>query len=84
MLELTIAGAGTGSFSHLTHEVRDAIAQADVICASRRFSHLIPEGKKFIELKSFAETFDMIERESGQVLILVSGDPGMPFSASPL
>ena len=77
MLELTIAGAGTGSFSHLTHEVRDAIAQADVICASRRFSHMIPEGKKFIELKSFAETFDTIERESGQVLILVSGDPGI-------
>lgn len=83
MLELTIAGAGTGSISQLTQQVRDAVAQADVICASRRFAGIVPGGKKFIELKSFAETFDVIAQESGQVLILVSGDPGV-YSLLPI
>ena len=77
MREIVIAGAGTGSFKHMTPEVREAVLRADSVCASERFRKLIPSSQKFIPLTNFAETFTKIERESGQVVILVSGDPGV-------
>ena len=80
MREIVIAGAGTGS---LTQEVRDAISRAECVCASQRFITLIPPGKRFIPLTNFAEAFAKIEREPGQVIILVSGDPGL-YSLLPL
>lgn len=80
MREIVIAGAGTGS---LTQEVRDAISRAECVCASQRFMTLIPPGKRFIPLTNFAEAFAKIEREPGQVIILVSGDPGL-YSLLPL
>ena len=80
MREIVIAGAGTGS---LTQEVRDAISRAECVCASQRFMTLIPTGKRFIPLTNFAEAFAKIEREPGQVIILVSGDPGL-YSLLPL
>ncbi len=83
MLEIVIAGAGTGDLAHMTPEVREAILRADVVCGSGRFRNLVPLTRKFIELANFAETFTKIERESGQVIILVSGDPGV-YSLLPL
>ena len=80
MREIVIAGAGTGS---LTQEVRDAISRAECGCASQRFITLIPPGKRFIPLTNFAEAFAEIDREPGQVIILVSGDPGL-YSLLPL
>ena len=77
MNELVIAGAGSGNPKHLTREVAEALGSADVVCASKRFMNLVPNHTKFIELKKFADTFAEIERESGQVLMLVSGDPGL-------
>ena len=80
MREIVIAGAGAGS---LTQEVRDAISRAGCVCASQRFMTLIPPGRRFIPLTNFAEAFAEIEREPGQVVILVSGDPGL-YSLLPL
>lgn len=83
MREIVIAGAGTGNLAHVTPEVRDAVLRADVVCGSGRFRKLVPPSQKFIPLTSFAETFTKLEHESGQVIILVSGDPGV-YSLLPL
>ncbi|MBQ7155095.1 MAG: precorrin-6y C5,15-methyltransferase (decarboxylating) subunit CbiE [Synergistaceae bacterium] len=80
MPEIIVAGAGTGS---LTPEVQEAVLSADAVCASERFKFLIPRAAKFIPLRKFAGTFHEIDRESGIVVILVSGDPGL-FSLLPL
>lgn len=80
MREIIVAGAGTGE---LTPEVMNAVKNADAVCASRRFMSVIPEGKKFIDIKNFSDAFAKIEKESGQVVILVSGDPGI-YSLLPL
>ncbi len=76
MREITIAGAGT---SHPTPEVMNALKNSDVIFASPRFMHLIPAGKKIIDIKNYSQ----FENESGRILFLVSGDPGI-FSLLPL
>ena len=78
-----IAGAGTGNFAHMTPEVSEAVLRADAVCSSERFKKLIPSSQKFIPLTNFAEAFRRIESESGQVVILVSGDPGV-YSLLPL
>ena len=80
MPEIIIAGAGLGS---LTPEVREAVSRAEVVCCSSRFLKLIPDGKRVIDLKNFAQAFSGIAQESGQVVILVSGDPGL-YSLLPL
>ena len=80
MPEIIVAGAGTGS---VTSEVTSAIARAEAVCASERFLHLVPPGKKFIPLKKIDAAFAEIERVSGLVVILVSGDPGL-FSLLPM
>lgn len=76
MSEIIVAGAGTGSFAHLTPEVREAVLRADAVCCSERFRKFIPSSKKFIPLTNFSEAFTKIEQESGKIVILVSGDPG--------
>ena len=73
---IVVAGAGTGS---LTHEVRKAMCEADTVFADRRFDALIPAGKNIIDIKNYAE----IESLDGNILILVSGDPGI-FSLLPI
>ena len=83
MHEIIIAGAGTGNFLHLTREVISAINYCDVIFASERFKKLIPDNKKFVPFKKFDDLFSNIEKESGQVLILLSGDTGI-YSLLPL
>ena len=80
MREIIIAGAGTGS---ITPEVQEALLRADVICASERFTSLIPEGRRYIPLKHIDESLTQIAHESGRVMILVSGDPGL-YSLLPL
>ena len=75
---ITIAGAGTGSESHLTPEVKDAINDSDVIFASSRFANLIPSHKTFHALTNFSQAFELIaSMRDSKVLILVSGDPGI-------
>ena len=83
MLEITVAGVGTGSEKYLIPEVIDAIKNADLIFASSRFQNLIPYGRKFFEIKNFDSAFNKIKTENKNALILVSGDPGL-FSALPL
>ena len=83
MLEIVIAGAGTGNFAHLTPEVQNVIKNADVVCGSERFKNFISPSQKFIPLKNFAEAFTKIEHESGKIVILVSGDPGV-YSLLPI
>ena len=83
MPEIIVAGAGTGAGESLTPEVREALSQADAVCASQRFKPLIPPHKKFIPLKNFADTFRQIDSDNGKVVILVSGDPGL-FSLLPI
>ena len=80
MTEIIVAGAGTGS---LTPEVQEAVSNADAVCCSSRFAHLVPHGRKYIPLANFSEAFDEIAHESGRVVILVSGDPGV-YSLLPL
>ncbi|MBQ9419562.1 MAG: precorrin-6Y C5,15-methyltransferase (decarboxylating) subunit CbiT [Synergistaceae bacterium] len=82
MNNITIAGAGSGSFAHLTHEVKNAIEEAEIIAASPRFANLIPAGKNFIALGNFHETFDKL-RGGEKILILTSGDPCL-YSVMPL
>lgn len=77
MREIIIAGAGTGSDLHLTQEFQEALKKADVIFSHSRFINLIPESKKFFELKNFGEAFNIISHESGKILLIVSGDPGI-------
>ena len=72
MSEIVVAGAGTGDF---THEVLDALNEADVVAASSRFRKLIPADKRIIDLKDFNEAFNQLENEQGNKLILLSGDP---------
>lgn len=72
MNEIIVAGAGTGE---LTHEVHEALSEADVVLSSSRFIKLIPEGKKIIPLKDFDSSFSQLEHEHGRKLILLSGDP---------
>ncbi len=81
--DITVAGAGSGSFLHLTPEVKDALENSEVIVASSRFLNLIPRNKKFIELKNFSDTFAKVKSEAGKILILVSGDAGL-YSLLPL
>ena len=83
MNEITIAGVGTGSTQHLTTEVKNAINEADVVVLSSRFLHLVPNDKKIIILEDFNETFKKIQNESGNILILVSGDACL-YSLLPL
>ena len=70
MREIVIAGAGLGD---VTSEVMNAIRDAEIVIASSRFADMIPADKKRIDIKNFAE----LENESGKILILVSGDPGV-------
>ena len=75
---ITIAGAGTGSESHLTPEVKEAINDSDVVFASSRFAELIPRHKTFHALTNFSKAFELIaSMRDSRVLILVSGDPGI-------
>ncbi|MBR1487141.1 MAG: precorrin-6y C5,15-methyltransferase (decarboxylating) subunit CbiE [Synergistaceae bacterium] len=83
MNEITIAGVGTGSQEHLTPEVKNAINNSDVVVLSSRFLHLIPSDKKIIILDNFNETLKKIQNETGNILILVSGDVGL-YSMLPL
>ena len=76
MREIVIAGAGLGEF---TSEVANAIRDSDVVIADSRFAGMIPPGKKIIPVKNFSQ----LENESGKILILVSGDPGV-FSLLPV
>ena len=76
MREIVIAGAGLGE---LTSEVADAIRDSDIVIADSRFEKIIPAGKKIIPVKNFSQ----LENESGKILILVSGDPGV-FSLLPI
>ena len=80
MREIIVAGAGTGT---LTPEVQDALSRAEAVCASERFAALVPSSAKFIPLKKFSEAFAEIDDTAGDVVILVSGDPGV-FSLLPL
>ena len=75
MSEIIIAGAGSGNESQLTHEVHEALMNSDVVLASSRFRKLIPPNKRIIDLKDFDETFNQLEHERGNKLILLSGDP---------
>lgn len=75
MIEIIIAGAGSGDESQLTHEVREALMNSDVILASSRFRKLIPPDKRIIDLKDFDSSFNQLEHEHGNKLILLSGDP---------
>ena len=83
MNEIIVAGVGTGLTQHLTTEVKNAINEADVVVLSSRFLHLIPNDKKIIILEDFNETFKKIRNESGNILILVSGDACL-YSLLPL
>ena len=76
MREIVIAGAGLGEF---TSEVANAVNESDVVIADSRFAGMIPAGKKIIPVKNFSQ----LENESGKILILVSGDPGV-FSLLPV
>lgn len=76
MREIVIAGAGLGE---ITPEVMRAVDESDVVFADSRFADKIPAGKKIIPVKNFSQ----IENESGKILILVSGDPGV-FSLLPV
>ena len=78
MREIIVAGFGTGKFTIITTEVQEAIHDADVIFADKRFAPLIPSAKKIIDIKNFRD----LVNESGKILILVSGDPGV-FSLLP-
>ena len=79
MREIIVAGAGTGALSQLTPEVRDAIDSSDFIFADQRLRSLIPAGKRVADIMSWRK----ISEESGRVVILVSGDPGI-FSLMPI
>ena len=83
MNEITIAGAGSGSALHLTPEVKNAINEADVIALNSRFLGIIPKDKKIIQLEDFNGTFKKIQNETGNILILVSGDSCL-YSLLPL
>lgn len=83
MFEITVAGAGTGSENHLTPEVKDAIKNSDLIFTSSRFQKLIPDEKKYFELKNFNDAFEKISHENKNALILVSGDSCL-YSLLPL
>ncbi|MBQ6111394.1 MAG: precorrin-6y C5,15-methyltransferase (decarboxylating) subunit CbiE [Synergistaceae bacterium] len=75
MSEIIVAGAGSGDESQLTHEVHEALMNSDVILASSRFRKLIPPDKRIIDLKDFDSSFNQLEHEHGNKLILLSGDP---------
>ena len=83
MMEIVVAGAGTGDFAHMTPEVRNAVESSDAVCGAERFRKFIPSSQKFIPLTNFSEAFGKIEQESGKIAILVSGDPGA-YSLLPL
>ena len=76
MREIVIAGAGLGEF---TPEVMRAVDESDIVFTDSRFAEMIPAGKKIIPVKNFSQ----LENESGKILILVSGDPGV-FSLLPV
>ena len=82
MLEIIIAGEGTGN---ITQQVREALNETEVVFAHERFRGLIDE-KKFIALQNFSDAFNFIENESSEhskILFLVSGDPCL-YSLLPL
>lgn len=76
MREIVIAGAGLGP---LTPEVMKAVDDSDTVFADSRFAGIIPADKKIIDIRNFSQ----LENESGKILILVSGDPGI-FSLLPV
>lgn len=80
MNDIIVAGAGTGD---LTHEVQNALNEADVVLASPRFESIIPSGKKFIPMRDFNSSFTQLEHEHGKKLILLSGDSCL-FSLLPM
>ena len=80
MNDIVVAGAGTGD---LTHEVQEALNEADVVLASPRFESIIPSGKKFIPMRDFDSSFTQLEHEHGNKLILLSGDSCL-FSLLPM
>ena len=88
MNKITVAGAGTGAFLHLTPEVKKALEDAEIIIASSRFLNLLPDDKNFIDLKNFMafckdKTPPPPLNNEKNILILVSGDSGL-YSLLPL
>lgn len=79
MREIIVAGFGTGKLTIITPEVQETVESADVIFADKRFAPFLPSTKRIIDIKNFRE----LENESGKILLLVSGDPGV-FSLLPL
>ena len=51
MREIIVTGIGTGRFTIITPEVQEAINEADVVIADKRFSPLIPSAKKLLTSK---------------------------------
>ncbi len=81
MLEITIAGEGTGN---ITQQVREALNEAEIVFANERFRSLV-DVEKFRALKNFSDAFNFIENDSehSKILFLVSGDPGL-YSLLPI
>ncbi|MBR1673215.1 MAG: precorrin-6y C5,15-methyltransferase (decarboxylating) subunit CbiE, partial [Fretibacterium sp.] len=83
MRELAVAGVGPGAADLVTPTVRRAILAADCIVAAPRHLPLTEGCSHVITLGDFKMALDQMEAEEGQVLVLVSGDPGL-YSLLPL
>ena len=83
MYDLIVVGAGPGDPSLLTPAARLAMDRANTVVTAPRHARLVPP-EKLLLLGKLEITLDDIERclETGDVVVLVSGDPGL-FSLLP-
>lgn len=85
---ITIIGCGPGSAANLTEEAVRCAGEADALIGSQRLLDLFPRfrGEKIVEGVNIEKVIREIEarRGTGNVAVLVSGDPGMCSLARPV
>ena len=85
---ITIIGCGPGDSGYLSGAAMAAVAQADCLIGSERLLALFREngGKRIAVNAEVQKTVDEIARryKTGQVAVLVSGDPGISSLAAPV
>ena len=85
---IIIAGCGPGSVEYLTPAVRKAVERAEVLVGARRLLDLFPghRAEKIVVGSDIENILGDIDsrRGSRQIVVLVTGDPGLCSLARPI
>jgi precorrin-6y C5,15-methyltransferase (decarboxylating) CbiE subunit len=88
MSKIIIAGCGPGSLEYVTPAVRQAVEKAQVLVGASRLLELFPQAtaERIVVKSDIPGALERVEQRlaTGQIVILVTGDPGLCSLARPV